>query len=728
MRKTYLLLVLLAIFAFTVVANAEWVKGKNVNWNYDSIFNDADVSMGHGIAVDKYDRIWSGSYGAVPIHVWNADGTEASFSPINSVTVGDTTIDLTAGGCRGINLDHEGNILYGKNSALIKLNVEDGTGMALWVHSGGSILKPAVDQDGYIYVGIVVGVNPVKVLDPATFDVSTEITLPRAPGYARGMEVSPDGKTLIPSNLSGGPISIYYSEDYITYNKVDSIMLDKGENTIFPFQSTTMDWGPDGKLWISHAADYDATGNKDNGFVVVDLDAKTFSYARIPLDSTEANGPRGIAFSSDGLTAYATSFNGNKIWKFTAGDKGTPSAWTYNSDVVYYKWAYDTLFADQLPGAHGIVVDKYDRIWFGPYYASPGIQVWNADGTEASFSPISSVTVGDTTIDLTVSLNCRGMNVDHEGNILFAKGSALIKLNVEDGTGMALWVGGGSLLKPAVDQDGYIYCGLVVGINPVKVLDPATFDVSTEITLPRAPSYARGMEVTPDGKTLIPSNLSGGPISIYYSDDYITYNKVDSINFDVDGDPIFKYQNTTVDWSPDGTLWISHTADYDVAGNIGNGFAAIDLDGKRFDYLTIPMDSTEANGPRGVAFSNDGNTAYACSFNSDKIWKFKRIGVSSIDFDDDVIANMPTDFRLHQNYPNPFNPVTTIAFDLKNANSVKLTIFDLLGREVKVLVNKQLIEGRYAYPFDASNLATGIYLYRLSVGDQHVTKKMTFMK
>jgi len=392
------------------------------------------------------------------------------------------------------------------------------------------------------------------------------------------------------------------------------------------------------------------------------------------------------------------------------------------------KWAAE-VFADTslVSGGHGIVVDKYDRIWSGSYYDVGGIRVLDQDKVEASFSPISEVTIGDTTIVVSGG-NCRGMNVDHEGNILYAMGATLIKINVEDGTGMAHWSHSGSLLKPAVDQDGYIYCGMVVGVNPVVVLDPATFDVSTEIELPGAPSYARGLEVSADGKTIIPSVLAAGPVKIYHSDDWVTYTLADSIFGDVDGDPIFKHQCTTVDWGPDGKLWISHDGAYGTSGEIDNGFVVVDLDAKKFDYVAIPMDSTEYNGPRGIAFSSDGY-AYATSFNGNKIYRLKLIGTSGVVDGNPVTANVPKDFQLMQNYPNPFNPTTKIDFKLSKSHVVKLVVYDILGREVKVIVNDQrLVQGPYSYEFDASNLATGIYLYRLTVGNQHVTKKMTIVK
>ncbi|MBK6875713.1 MAG: T9SS type A sorting domain-containing protein [Ignavibacteria bacterium] len=74
---------------------------------------------------------------------------------------------------------------------------------------------------------------------------------------------------------------------------------------------------------------------------------------------------------------------------------------------------------------------------------------------------------------------------------------------------------------------------------------------------------------------------------------------------------------------------------------------------------------------------------------------------------------LPTEFALHQNYPNPFNPATKISFDLPQDSKVNLIVYDLLGREVKRLVNNEFkVAGKYTYDFNGSSLASGIYFYR----------------
>lgn len=91
------------------------------------------------------------------------------------------------------------------------------------------------------------------------------------------------------------------------------------------------------------------------------------------------------------------------------------------------------------------------------------------------------------------------------------------------------------------------------------------------------------------------------------------------------------------------------------------------------------------------------------------------------------------EFMLSQNYPNPFNPTTTIKFiipqDVKReALNTALFIYNILGKEVKTLLNESLVSGEYELKFDGSNLPSGVYFYRLTSGSQTQTRKMMLLK
>ncbi|MEW5798131.1 MAG: carboxypeptidase regulatory-like domain-containing protein [Bacteroidota bacterium] len=88
----------------------------------------------------------------------------------------------------------------------------------------------------------------------------------------------------------------------------------------------------------------------------------------------------------------------------------------------------------------------------------------------------------------------------------------------------------------------------------------------------------------------------------------------------------------------------------------------------------------------------------------------------------------PTQFVLDQNYPNPFNPNTTISYSLPNAENVTLKVYDLLGKEVTTLVSGYQQSGKYTVTFNAAQLSSGVYFYRLEFGKNTFVKKMILMK
>jgi len=89
---------------------------------------------------------------------------------------------------------------------------------------------------------------------------------------------------------------------------------------------------------------------------------------------------------------------------------------------------------------------------------------------------------------------------------------------------------------------------------------------------------------------------------------------------------------------------------------------------------------------------------------------------------------IPQSSSLRQNYPNPFNPVTTIEFALPKNTFVELSIFNILGQKVATLVNGLRKAGTYAVQFNAGNLASGWYIYRLQTADKVISRKMMLIK
>ena len=94
----------------------------------------------------------------------------------------------------------------------------------------------------------------------------------------------------------------------------------------------------------------------------------------------------------------------------------------------------------------------------------------------------------------------------------------------------------------------------------------------------------------------------------------------------------------------------------------------------------------------------------------------------------DEVPTQPTEFILEQNFPNPFNSATAIQYSIPQRGNVVLKVYDILGNEVKTLINEGKDQGVYTINFDANNLASGLYLYRIQASSFFETKKMILMK
>ncbi|MEO8513545.1 MAG: SBBP repeat-containing protein [Ignavibacteria bacterium] len=165
--------------------------------------------------------------------------------------------------------------------------------------------------------------------------------------------------------------------------------------------------------------------------------------------------------------------------------------------------------------------------------------------------------------------------------------------------------------------------------------------------------------------------------------------------------------------------------------------------GTGYDYLTI---SYRTGGTmnwekreNGSASSNDYASGVAVQ-DTDRIFvtgsaNFSGTGVafytlrySKISGIDPISGNIPVNYELKQNYPNPFNPATSIRFDLPRQSFVRVSVYDVLGREVENLVNEQLKAGEYMIKWDAARYSSGIYFYSIATDGYQITKKMILAK
>jgi hypothetical protein len=165
------------------------------------------------------------------------------------------------------------------------------------------------------------------------------------------------------------------------------------------------------------------------------------------------------------------------------------------------------------------------------------------------------------------------------------------------------------------------------------------------------------------------------------------------------------------------------------------------------DYLHQAADSL--NWPAGIKYDPDNSGVHIASLGVHEHWNnaTNKEYTRNLGTDDGIEllhieqtfseyvaenGNRPEHFKMFQNYPNPFNPVTTISYTLPVRSSVSLKIYDALGRDVVTLVNEEKSAGKYQVQFDAKNLSSGVYFYRLQVsqvsGTFSETKKLVLLK
>lgn len=184
------------------------------------------------------------------------------------------------------------------------------------------------------------------------------------------------------------------------------------------------------------------------------------------------------------------------------------------------------------------------------------------------------------------------------------------------------------------------------------------------------------------------------------------------------GDNWLVIQGTGTGYTLLKMCFYSETIGFAVGKMNSNGTGVIVKTGNRGDTWTLDANLTV--GLNALACNNGYMFAVG---DSGKIYRSVNIiGIQNIS------SEIPSGYKLGQNYPNPFNPVTNIEFALPKSGNVKVSIFDITGKTIQVLVNQFLQVGSYKYDFHAENLSSGVYFYRIETNGFVDTKKMTLIK
>ncbi len=415
-----------------------------------------------------------------------------------------------------------------------------------------------------------------------------------------------------------------------------------------------------------------------------------------------------------------------------------------------------TAFTDSTIQSYGqgLAVDGAGKIWYGSYYKSDSIlvpehhdttatggdttiaaaysgcravYVFNPDGTQASFSPIKTVTTTDGTDTLWNTQ--RGYRTDPNGDVVIGSWCVYYRITHLTGEGIgkkllpyptdpATW-SGESVVDPAFDDAGNMFTNCVVaGAGPIKAFDTSWDPIADVVDASNLSSYSRTIEVSGDGNDIYFCNF-GTPLVVRFHSDagvYGTYAAVDTIkNIPVEA----------ISWGKgdqSGYLWM---------GNMNTcAHYAYDPTTKTYvDSIMHPEMAVLGAKPRGIDFTADGDTAYITYFNTwdnDAVYRFVK-GTGSAVWENDAVISV-NGFELGNNYPNPFNPTTTIPFTIQSAGNVKLSVYNVNGQLIETLVNGYKNAGSYDVVFDGAKHSSGIYMYKLTVGRSSVTRRLTLLK
>ena len=411
-------------------------------------------------------------------------------------------------------------------------------------------------------------------------------------------------------------------------------------------------------------------GMQDNGNYFTSSSNFNSSWTELPL-----GGDGGHTEITSGHTQYYFETQNGNVYRFQLD----PTTGTYNGTWAEVKPAYKTSYLFVCP----FILDPNNN---SIMYLAAGDSVWRNSNTLgiANYHQTTTYT------------NWDSLTHSSTGGIVTALGISTTPAN-------RLYVGGSN--------------GKILRIDNANTGDPTSTDVSTGKGLPAG--YVNCIAVDPadaDKVFIVFSNYS-----------------IPSLFVSNNGGGSWQDVSGNLEQNPDGSgdgpscRWVSYYDDgangtFYVATSTGL-YSTNNLNGASTIW-TQEGASTIGNVvcPMVVTRQVDGLVAVAT--HGEGIYSAKQTAVSV----ELAASNIPTSYTLNQNYPNPFNPSTKINFTLPTQNNVKLTVYDITGKEVKELVNGELSAGEHTVDFNAANLASGTYIYRIQAGSFVESKKMVLLK
>ncbi|KUG26572.1 hypothetical protein ASZ90_003574 [hydrocarbon metagenome] len=423
---------------------------------------------------------------------------------------------------------------------------------------------------------------------------------------------------------------------------------------------------------------------------------------------------------------YAADTNGDQLWRFEtddfrANDCAPAVGWdgtiyfgsdngnfyALNSDGTL-KWKY---FTNEAVDVSNMVLDKEGNTYVGTPNSLFSFDVYGTLRFKLELPSVIGGTLvfspsGDTLY--TKSRYYTGSDYIHHLNALNTNGEVLWRKQFEELSAHFM-----------VDNSNKIYVqGELEGNRAIYCLNSdGTVNWSyNENGIPSV--YASGPTIDKNGNIIFNASIqeprATGIVSLDYNG---------SLNwiFIFESEPWFflPYEEIShgLVCDADGTIY--------AASGWGHYLYAISKDGELLWKLRLNEDMWVDSGPiiggDGLIYLGMHRGAFAHEL-EDNLWA---IGEKTTSVEED---ELPSEYKLEQNYPNPFNPSTTIKFSLPERSEVKLSIFNLLGQEIKMLFHGEKESGSYEYVFENKSLSTGVYFYVLESQQVRLSRKMMLIK
>ena len=217
------------------------------------------------------------------------------------------------------------------------------------------------------------------------------------------------------------------------------------------------------------------------------------------------------------------------------------------------------------------------------------------------------------------------------------------------------------------------------------------------------------------GRDTVIANASGTFDTACVFWDFPSPVELSSFNSSVRG------RNVTLNWSTAVEL---NNSGFEIQRAVESG--KLKVESEKWSNIGFVKGSGKTNEPQNYTFTDRNLSSGKYKY------RLKQIDFNGnyeyFELAEEVSIGIPDKFELSQNYPNPFNPVTNLEFGISNLEFVTLKIYDVLGRELVTLVNEIKEPGYHKLKFDAGNLASGVYFYRMEAGDFVAVKKFVLMK